>query len=98
MTCITKVRYLNHQRSTIKMETPKILPKGTTQKQWDDYQLELKNHNAFQDFKQSFANDIFLLVESHGVEKAKEKIKAAIDMARSMDRPNYPGYYRAAND
>ena len=80
------------------METPKVLPKGTTQEQWDHYQLDLKNHNAFQDYKQSFANDIFLLVEVHGVEKAKEKIKDAIFQARMMDRPNEPGYYRAAND
>lgn len=80
------------------METPKILPAGTTQEQWDRYQIELKNHEAFCDFKQSWANDIFLLIEAHGLEKAKEKVKSAIDMARSMDAPNYPGYYRANND
>lgn len=73
-------------------------PKGTTKEQWDRYELDLKNHNAFCDFKLSWANDIFLLIESHGIEKAKEKIKQAVEMARSMDRPNEPGYYRAAND
>jgi len=62
------------------------------------YEIELQNHNAMQDYKQSFANDIFLLVETHGLEKAKEKVKEAIQAARSMDAPNPPGYYRANND
>jgi DNA polymerase III alpha subunit len=73
-------------------------PKGTTKEQWDRYEIERKNHHAMQDYKQSFANDIFLLVETHGIEKAKERIKEAISMARSMDAPNEPGYYRANND
>lgn len=77
---------------------PCKLPEGTTKEQWDQYELDLKNHIAFQEGRQSFANDIFLLIENHGIDKAKEKVKGAIDMARSIDRPNKPGYYRAAND
>lgn len=85
------------------METPKVLPKDlngrqTTKEEWESYQIALKNHNAFQDFKESFANDIFLLIEAHGIDKAKFKIKEAIHMARMMDAPNEPGYYRANND
>lgn len=77
---------------------PYKLPEGTTKEQWERYELDLQNHIAFHDGRQSFANDIFLLIENHGIDKAKDKIRNAIDMARSMDRPNKPGYYRANND
>lgn len=73
-------------------------PKGTTKEQWDKYELDLQNHNAHQNFKESFAKDIFMLIDAHGIDKAKEKIREAINQARYMDAPNKPGYYRANND
>jgi len=85
------------------MIRPNPLPKDlngrqTTKEEWDSYEIALKNHHAFCDFKESWANDVFLLIEAHGIEKAKFKIKEAIHMARMMDAPNEPGYYRANND
>ena len=85
------------------METPKVLPKDlmgrqTTQEQWDQYQLDLKNHNNWCDSRQEFAERIIKLVQEIGPEKAFEKISREIYEIRFMDAPNEPGYYRANND
>jgi len=80
------------------METPKILPHGTTKEQWDKYQLDLKNHNAWCDSRESFARDVIWMVQNHGAEKTKEMIKSQIYDIRFLDAPNAPGYYRANND
>ena len=72
--------------------------KPTTKEQWDRYAIEKKNHEAMQDYKQGFADGIFSSIAAIGIEATKEKVKREIDMCRSMDAPNPPGYYRANND
>lgn len=80
------------------METVKTYPKGTTKEQWDRYEMDLQNHEAWCDSRQRFADDILKSVAEFGVEKAREIYTKAISETRSMGAPNKPGYYRANND
>lgn len=80
------------------METPKILPKGTTQEQWDLYQLEDRNHTAFIQGRKKFMDYVLNSVIDIGIDQTRKKIIYELDMAWMMDAPNAPGYYRANND
>ena len=60
----------------------KFLPKGTTQEQWDRYELDMKAHEDF--CAREKPTD-------------PEKL-GAWEMMRFCDAPNKPGYYRANND
>lgn len=80
------------------METPKVLPQGTTQEQWDQYQVNLKNHQNWCNDREQFAEYVAEEVMKCGYKSALEKIKKEIEQIWFMDAPNEPGYYRANND
>jgi len=73
------------------METPKVLPKGTTQEQWDQYQEDLARHNAYYE-------DI--MPQRHFFETEEEYNSAMSEwnMNSHCFEPNHPGYYIANND
>ena len=89
------------------MTTEKTYPKGTNKAQWDQYELDLKAHA--ERVKQLAPDPKKYGFESsslehnggwtiEGGEKAFHKAVMEWEMMRSMDQPNVPGYYRAAND
>jgi hypothetical protein len=73
-------------------------PKGTTKEQWDQYELDQKNHEAWVDGRREFMNDILSYVETHGIEETRAKFNGLLGDIFFMDAPNKPGYYRANND
>lgn len=83
------------------METPKILPKGTTQEQWDRYQEDLKNHEEICERKKPKKSDFGFIgnmpPDYEGL-KAYENAYSNWHMMYCCDAPNEPGYYRANND
>lgn len=80
------------------MDTPKVLPEGTTQEQWDQYQLDSKNHTAFIQGRREFMERILVSVAEIGIDQTQRKFNSELNRAWSMDAPNSPGYYRANND
>lgn len=76
----------------------KTYPKGTTKEQWDQYELDLKNFEAFVNGRREFADKCFGLIEKFDLKKARDIIHNELDQSLSMDAPNKPGYYRANND
>lgn len=76
----------------------KTYPKGTTKEQWDQYEMDLKNHNSWCDSRLGFAQSVIELVKAIGPEEAFAHVKKVISETRSMDAPNKPGYYTANND
>lgn len=80
------------------MDTPKVLPKGTTQEQWAQYQMDLKNHQNWCKDREQFAEYVIDLCFIKGNEEALKQIKKEIERIWFMDAPNEPGYYRANND
>lgn len=72
--------------------------KETTKEQWQQYELDLKNHENWCDSRLEFSETVIKFVQLYGPEEAYERIKRSIDEIRSMDSPNKPGYYRANND
>jgi len=85
------------------METPKVLPKDlmgrqTTAEQWEQYQLDLKNHEAWVNNRKEYLQRVLDYAMSNGIEDAHKRFMHELDQALSMDAPNEPGYYRANND
>ena len=85
------------------METPKTLPKDlmgkqTTPEQWEKYQIELKNHQAWIQGRREFLMQILKSVFENGIGPTEQKFNRELDQSLSMDAPNEPGYYRANND
>lgn len=76
----------------------KALPEKTTKEQWDKWLLDMRNHVARVNRRREFLTAICDSVEKWGVEHTEKVFNAELDRELSMDRPNEPGYYRAAND
>jgi len=81
------------------METPKILPKGTTQEQWDRYERESKEHIIYCRGVMKAINILqWLLEQDIPVNNLLYRMKSEHDKILFMDAPDEPGYYRANND
>lgn len=85
------------------MKTPKVLPKDqmgrqTTPEQWEQYQLDLKNHEAWIEGRREFLKRIIETAIMKGSKATLDQFNYELDLKLSMDAPNYPGYYRANND
>jgi hypothetical protein len=86
------------------METPMTYPKGTTKEQWDQYHIDVKNHEKFIEDYKFFLNRITRHLEwmkpnnTWTTRDILVAISDEIDRSHSMDAPNKPGYYRANND
>lgn len=76
----------------------KEYPKGTTKEQWDQYELDQKNHEAWIKGRKEFLVDVLSHADQHGSQSAFEYFTKLLDDKLSMDAPNKPGYYRANND
>lgn len=77
---------------------PKTLPAGTTQEQWERYELDQKNHESRIQNKRDFLQAVIDYSTTHTLTQTYEHFAAELDMAQSMDAPDEPGYYRANND
>ena len=75
-----------------------MIPKGTTQEQWDRYELDQRNHEAWIKSRREFLVSVLSHCDHHGSQSAFEYFTRELDMKLSMDAPNKPGYYRANND
>ncbi len=66
------------------MPIPKIIPKGTTREQWEQYEL---------------VSEMFEK-QMRSIEPADKESKEWLEwsMDYSMNMPNKPGYFRANND
>ena len=72
-------------------------PAGTTKEQWDAYEIEKAEHEAYCDRiepKEKDFTDEFGCLD----ERAYNMAMREWDRVRLMDAPNEPGYYRANND
>lgn len=79
----------------------KKMPEGTTQAQWDQYELDQKNHEAWINGRKEFMNEVLEMVQSKHIiqiEVIRDHFTRKLDEKLSMDAPNRPGYYRANND
>lgn len=82
-------------------------PKGTTKEQWDQYEIEVNDHEKFIEHYKFFLDRIVNYLEWQGPRMNKTSftpseirdfVSSEIISADSMDAPNKPGYYRANND
>ena len=80
------------------MEIPNPLPRGTTREQWDRYELDKLNHDAFVSGRRQFLARVLIYAEQNGIDAAEKYFTEELNRAHSMDAPNEPGYYRATND
>lgn len=76
----------------------KNLPEKTTKEQWDKWYLEMRNHVAWIEGRRYFLGDVLAHVNVFGIDAARQFFNNKLDESLSMDRPNEPGYQRAAND
>ena len=76
----------------------KKYPEGTTKEQWDQYELDLCNHENSINIKRTLLERILKYAQEYGIENTRAKFNREFDEALSMDGPNKPGYYRANND
>lgn len=76
----------------------KKMPEGTTQEQWDRYEMDQRNHEAWIKSRREFLEAVLSHADQHGSMSAFEHFNNELDMKLSMDAPNRPGYYRANND
>lgn len=80
------------------MAQPTKLPSGTTQEQWDRYELDQKNHEARINGRREYLEAILTMVQKHGIEYTQDHFNRELDKSLHMDAPNKPGYYRSNND
>lgn len=87
------------------MNTTKVLPKGTTQEQWNDYGKDLDQHlkriiTMRMEHRRmiGWIKSYYPNKETWTLEELEKAGNNLIDMAESLDAPNEPGYYRANND
>lgn len=89
------------------MTTEKTYPKGTTKEQWERYEKELSSHEDFIKNYKYFLERITEYLDWQGqrlhkpswtTPEIKDWVGSEISAKSSMDAPNKPGYYRAAND
>lgn len=96
------------------MKAGEPLPKGTTQAQWNQYEIDVKTHEErcerlkpkepdHMEYKEEkFKGELTFV--SGGLERYSkdfdryQKEFSEWQMMRSCDAPNKPGYYRANND
>lgn len=80
---------------------------GTTDEQWERYELDLKAHEAFIANYKFFLDRIVTYLEwqsgrigktSFTPAEIKDWVGSEIIASSSMDAPNKPGYTRANND
>jgi hypothetical protein len=73
-------------------------PKGTTKEQWDKYELDQRNHEAWVKGRRDYLECILSTVQNYSIDYARSYFNRLLDETLSMDAPNKPGYYRANND
>lgn len=87
--------------------TETTYPKGTTAEQWDQYEIEVKDHEKFIEHYKFFLDRIVSYLEWQGPRMNKTSftpseirdfVSSEISAAESMDKPNRPGYEFANND
>lgn len=76
----------------------KKMPEGTTQEQWDRYEIDQKNHEAWVKGRREFLIEVLLKAQDVGFVDAEKYFMRELDEISSMSAPNRPGYYRANND
>lgn len=74
---------------------PSKLPEGTTKEQWEQYEADVKEHEARCEREKPLPENY---TDMAGGELAYMAAFRAWQMMRSCDAPNKPGYYRANND
>lgn len=91
---------------------PKILPKGTTLEEWQQYEDECTVHETAMKYKELYFDHVCAMLKLNIAKYPNEwksepmlmakafesNMQHELSMSRSCDAPNKPGYYRANND